>query len=101
MISILWAFIGAAIAISLEVVYRRSESWPIWCAIPALVLTYAVYKSLNNGPSLLAFAVAFSLFTTVGRIAVSPLLLHEEVSKGNMVAAVALLVGTVISRVWR
>lgn len=101
MSSILWSLGGAGLATLLEVVYRRADTWPLWAAGPALLLTYCVYRALHEAPSLLIFAITFNLFVVGLRVAASQWILGESVVKGNLVAAVALTFGVIIARLWR
>ena len=99
--SILWSVLAALLAVGLEVVYRRADVWPLWCAVPALLLTITIYNALHSGPSMLIVLVTFGFLSGVLRMVASHWILGEEVVRGNMVAGVALLVGAVVSRLWR
>ena len=99
--SLVWAFAAAVLAVWLEVVYRTSDHWPLWCAGPALALTICIYYTIHGGPSFLVAVVGFSLFTLVLRMGVSQFMLGEPVIRGNLVAAVLLLGATVVGRLWR
>lgn len=100
----LWAFMGAFVAVGLEVVYRQvSIPFQWWWSFPAACwVTFCVYKTINGNPSTYLVAMAtYSLATCVIRLAVSSTILHEPLSKGNLVAGVMLLTAVVVGKLWR
>ena len=101
MTTLMWAFAAAAIAVPLELVYRRADSWPLWAVLPGALLTYCIYRTIHAGPSYILAIAGFSMFTLLLRVAVSGLVLGEAITRGNLVAALALFIGVVFGRLWR
>lgn len=99
-----WAFAASLAAISMETVFRGGvdyhAKWWIF-VVPAVFVNYAVWRLIGSGPSLLIAVAGFNFFTLAARCGVSHFVLHESVTKGNLVAVVALLFGLVISTYWR
>lgn len=103
--SILWAFLGSVLILGGETAFRRgSLTWEggWWLVIPlALAVNYTVYKTITTGYTYLGAVIFFSLFNAMGRVLISPLVLHEPLKEGNLVAAMALLIGATVSSIWR
>lgn len=101
MVALGWAALAAFPVIFLEVLYRRSDTWPWWAAFPAVLVTYLVYKTIHSGPSLLIAGAAFGLMTILARMGVSHFVLGEPVVKGNLAAAGFLIAAVFVGRIWR
>ena len=95
-----WAFLAATIAASLEVAYRHLDTWPVWAIIPGTVLTYALYRTINGGPTFLLALVAFSAFTLMIRTSASVFIFHEPLVRGNLLALGAFMVA-MLGKYWR
>ncbi len=103
--SLIWSLAGAMIAIGLETLYKtrgaEGAGFPLWAVIPAIALTYCIYKALTTSEATWLITMAgYSLFTVLVRVVVSSAILHEAVARGNAVAASALLVASIIGRLW-
>lgn len=101
MISLVWAALAAIIAIGLEILYRQSSNFPVLAIIPAIILTFCIYKTMFYSETLLLGVAAFSMFTLLMRIAASVIILNEPLVKGNLVVAGLLLTAQVVGRLWR
>ena len=89
------------IAVTLEVSYRRADEWPLWAAIPGVVLTFLIFKTVHSGPSLITAVAAFSLATILLRVTVSHFILGEAVVKGNLLAAAFMILAVGAGYLWR
>ena len=92
MISLIFAFIAAANAVAFEVISRKASISQIWWLIPisSIVTTSLVYYLQHGSKSYLTALVWFSLFTLIFRLTAAHFIVHEPMSKGNILAAGAL-----------
>ena len=95
----MWGLLGGFTAVALETAYRKGFGWGNWqealiVALPALLVTFCVYKILNSSDSFFFALVWFGLMTTVARIAVGFLYLREPASWTTLVAVAALTVAS-------
>jgi hypothetical protein len=99
-----WAFLAATFAVTAEVLYKKGFAWGDywWLFVPmAVVINYAVFRTVMGGPTLLLSIVAFSLSTLVLRSLASQFLLGEPLAKGNLVALCALGAAVVAGHLWK
>ena len=95
------AGLAGTLAIVLETIYRRADGFPLWAIIPGALLTYLVYRNIHGAPTLLVGAAAFSCATLLSRMVVSSAVLHEPVIRGNLAAAVLMLLAVTVGYTWR
>ena len=100
MIGLLWSLLAAGLASFMEVVYRQSDTFPVWLIVPAVALSYALYRTVHGGPSFMMALVAFSAFTICIRALASVFLFHETLVRGNLVALFAFVVA-MGARYWK
>ena len=100
--SLAWPVLGAIVALGLEYTYRRSDHWPLAAAIPALVVTLAIYQTLHiKGLTYLTAMAYFGIATILVRGLVSQFALDEPLIKGNLAAFLLMLGAGILGRVWR
>lgn len=98
---LMWPALGGLIAIFLEVTYRRADSFPLWAIIPALMLTYCIYRVVSNTDTSYLLAIAaFNVFALTARVGASLLIFHEPLVRGNLVALSAFVVA-MGARYWK
>ena len=97
MISLIAAVLAAANAVGLEIMSRRYTIGQIWWAIPPMSMftTMMVYFLIHHSSGYLTSLLWFSLATLIFRILTAVFVLHESISTGNIIAAVALSIGTI------
>lgn len=100
MVPLFWSLVAGAIAASLEIVYRQQDHWPLWAAVPAVALSYALYRAINGGPTFLLALVAFSAFALAIRTTASVFIFHEPLVRGNLLALGAFIVA-MAGKYWR
>ncbi len=99
-----WALVTALFAVTSEVLFKRGIGWPDywWLFIPlAVAINYGVFRTVTAGPTLLLSIVAFALCTLTLRSLASQFLLGETLTKGNLVAVMALVTAVVVGHIWR
>lgn len=89
------------IAVFLEYQYRSNDQWQPWYLLPYIVMSLLLWHAIKGGPTLLIAVAGFNLVTLLARTGVSHFLLGEPVVKGNLVAALALLVAILLPKLWR
>lgn len=91
---LIWALIGSSCAVAAEAMMRSGYPWRENVVVYALLsvsVSYCVYRLLGASPGWLPGIVAFSAATSVLRIGVAFLFLHEPLNPINLVSAAALM----------
>ena len=97
----LWAFLASVCAIGLEYWYRGHQEFPVWAFVPAILVSYMIYLTMQNPVSYLAGVVAFSAFNVSMRIGLSVFVLQESLDSAQVARVAALSVAALIPIIWR
>ena len=93
--SLAWGVVGALLAVSLEILYRKGFGWHGWnllLIVPlALIVSYCISRNIQGGTSFVSALVWFSAMVAVARISAGFLLLGDPLDIKTIIAASALL----------
>ena len=101
---LLWSALASSVVVTVEYLFRRGWVWHehLEVFIPAAILiNFLIYRIVTGAPSLILAFVFFALANVIARALVGHFLLDEPVARGNLVAAVCLLVAATVGRLWR
>lgn len=93
-----WAIPAAAAVILMETAMRRGWAWGDhwWFYVSlSIAVNYAIYRLLSGPGDWLPSIVVFGFCAAVGRALVLLLVLHEPLSRANIISLVGLL-GTIL-----
>ena len=98
--SLAWGVVGALLAVSLEILYRKGLSWSGWSLliiVPlALIVSYCISRNIQGGTTYFSALVWFSGMVAVLRISAGLLILNDPLAGKNLVAAGALLLASLV-----